>query len=165
MQDTLQQGQYLVVSKAAYWRLDTNCLRFLLDVGHASCLGGTGSLVFGSPGRGDIVVFRAKDGGYSLIKRIVGLPGEKVEIRNGQVYINDQALHEPYVREPAHYQAPPEVVPPGAYFVLGDNRNNSSDSHVFGVVPAAEILGRAWVRYWPPTGWSARLSPNPTFQR
>jgi signal peptidase I len=57
------------------------------------------------------------------------------------------------------------VVPPGAYFVLGDNRNNSSDSHVFGVVPAAEILGRAWVRYWPPTGWSARLSPNPTFQR
>jgi signal peptidase I len=57
------------------------------------------------------------------------------------------------------------VVPPGAYFVLGDNRNNSSDSHVFGVVPAAEILGRAWLRYWPPTGWSARLSPNPTFQR
>jgi len=102
--------------------------------------------------RGDIVVFwYPKDPEKSFIKRVVGLPGETVEIRSGFVWINEKQLIEPYV--PAEYFDPasydPVVVPRGHYFVLGDHRNSSSDSRVWGVVPHRNIFGKALLRYWP----------------
>jgi signal peptidase I len=112
---------------------------------------------FEDPQRGDIVVFwpteRLKEENPSLkdafIKRIIGLPGETVEVRGGQVYINGQPLRENYIFDEPEYQWGPEVVPEDSYLVLGDNRNNSYDSHFWGFVPRENIIGRAAVRFWP----------------
>lgn len=109
---------------------------------------------FSSPQRGDIVVFHSpREPGKDLVKRIVGLPGEKVEIRKGQVYINDKLLREDYLRRTGGYSWGPRVVGPGEYFVLGDNRENSSDSHTWGMLPADRIVGKVWFSVWPPERW------------
>lgn len=102
--------------------------------------------------RGDIVVFwYPKDPTKSFIKRIVGIPGERVEIRRGQVYIDGQRLDEPYV--PANFldaaSYPPTIVPDGHFYVLGDHRNSSNDSRNWGSVPSENIFGKAVFRYWP----------------
>lgn len=76
------------------------------------------------------------------IRRVIGLPGETVAIRDGKVYINDMALEEPYVVEPIGYSRQESTVPAGSIFVLGDNRNNSADSHLFGPVPHSLVLGK-----------------------
>lgn len=102
--------------------------------------------------RGDIIVFEAPEAAQEdkdLVKRVIGLPGEKLEVRNGIVYINDKALYEPYVERPADYDYGPVIIPEDSYFMLGDNRRYSKDSHVWGFVPAENILGRVWIRYWP----------------
>lgn len=113
---------------------------------------------FTSPQRGDIVVFSPTEGIIrenpnlkdAFIKRIVGLPGDKVEVRGGRVYIDDQPLRENYIEAPPQYQYGPVIVPEDSYLVLGDNRNNSYDSHFWGFVPRDHIIGRAVVRFWPP---------------
>ena len=102
--------------------------------------------------RGDVVVFKYPlDGRKSLIKRIVALPGESVVIRRGLVYVNGGRIREPYV--PSEYDDPgdfgPEQVPNDSYFVLGDHRNSSNDSRVFGPVASQLIYGRAVFAYWP----------------
>ncbi len=113
---------------------------------------------FTNPQRGEIVVFsptenikkenpNLKD---AFIKRIIGLPGDKVEVKGERVYINDQPLQEKYIEAPPHYQFGPVTVPADSYLVLGDNRNNSYDSHFWGFVPRENIIGRAVVRFWPP---------------
>ncbi len=84
------------------------------------------------------------------MKRLIGLPGQTVEIRDGVVYIDGAALTEAYLQDPPIYQWGPEVVPLNSYFVLGDNRNDSVDSHLWGYVPAANLLGKAYKIYWPP---------------
>ncbi|MEN9279418.1 MAG: signal peptidase I, partial [Gloeomargarita sp. DG_1_4_bins_134] len=84
-----------------------------------------------------------------LIKRVVALPGETVEVRDGQVWVNGVPLPEPYRAEAADYAWGPAVVPAGCVFVLGDNRNASNDSHVWGFLDERLILGRAWMRFWP----------------
>lgn len=102
------------------------------------------------PQRGDIIVLRLADRSSNpLIKRVIGLPGETVEIRDGRVYINGQMLEEPYVTQSASGSMPPRVISPGHVFVLGDNRDYSNDSRTFGEVPFENIVGRAWFRYWP----------------
>lgn len=108
---------------------------------------------FFSIGRGDVVVFdppnQMQSGGVPFVKRVIGLPGDTVEIRKGQVLING----EPFVVETASvptYTKPKETVPEGMLFVLGDNRNESSDSHIWGYVPMDNIIGRAELIYWPP---------------
>jgi signal peptidase I len=107
---------------------------------------------FHGPQRFDIVVLRLpSQGDELLIKRVIGLPGETVEIRNGQVYINGQQLDEPFTAEetrPGRYAK--VTVPPLHVYVLGDNRNRSNDSRSFGPVPIENIVGRAWLSYWPP---------------
>lgn len=114
------------------------------------------SYLFRSPQRGEIVVFEPTDilkkqnFQDSFIKRLIGLPGEKVEVRAGLVYINDRPLLERYISEFPHYQWGPEVVPPNSYLVVGDNRNDSYDSHAWGFVPRDRLIGRAVLRYWPP---------------
>jgi signal peptidase I len=102
------------------------------------------------PRRGDVVVLRLPERGPELlIKRVVGLPGETIEIRSGTIYINDQPLEEPYRVRSANGSYGPTIVPEGNVFVMGDNRGASNDSRIFGPVPLERVVGRAWVSYWP----------------
>ena len=128
MQPTLYEGQYLVVSKIAYW--------------------------FHTPTRGDIVVLDPPKSQSDIpyIKRVVGLPGEHIQIRDGRVWIDGVALNEPYVSGPTIY-ADDFVLGPDEYLVLGDNRNNSSDSHIWGALPRDHIIGKTIFRYWPLEKW------------
>ncbi len=110
---------------------------------------------FRNPERGDIVVFsptdalKAQNFKDAFIKRLLGLPGDKVEVKGGRVYVNDQPLKENYIDEKPNYNFGPVTVPPNQYLVLGDNRNNSYDSHYWGFVPRDHIIGKAVVRFWP----------------
>jgi signal peptidase I len=105
---------------------------------------------WGEPERGDIVVFRFPlDPERRFIKRIVGLPGEYVVIHDGQVVIDGVPLDEPYIAAPPRYSGEWEIQP-GQVFVLGDNRNNSSDSQTWGPLPIGQLIGRAVLVYWPP---------------
>ena len=108
------------------------------------------------PRRGDIIVFfDPRNGDRKLIKRIIGLPGETIEVHGGQVIVDGQALDEPYIQNQGRYSEMPTLVPEGQYYVLGDNRSNSSDSHNWGTLPEDKIVGRAWFSYWPPDMWGA----------
>jgi signal peptidase I len=106
-----------------------------------------------SPQRGDVVVLHAKSTEELLIKRVIGLPGDRIEVRNGRVYINRVPLDEPYIVLPADGDYGPVDVPPLQLFVMGDNRNYSNDSRTFGPIPMQDIVGRAWFSYWPPEAW------------
>lgn len=109
------------------------------------------------PQRGDIVVFHPPgqlvdlgyDGRQAFIKRIIGVPGETLQVRQGQLLLNGQPLAEPYRMESPSYETPALTVPPGYLFVLGDNRNDSNDSHVWGLLPQSNLIGRARFRFWP----------------
>lgn len=111
---------------------------------------------FAMPKRGDIIIFnptaRMKEDNFQdpFIKRIIGLPEETIEVKNGQVYINNQPLEENYIAEAPEYEYGPSKIPSNSYFVLGDNRNNSYDSHYWGFVPKDLIIGKATKIYWPP---------------
>ena len=118
----LHNGERLIVAKAAYW--------------------------FGEPQRGDIVVFYSPSRAGYVVHRIVGLPNEKVEIRNGQVYINDSKMEEPYIQGNSINRAP-EIVPEGSYLIVGDNRYEAAAD----IVPRNEIIGKAWLCYWPLSAW------------
>ena len=110
-----------------------------------------------SPSRGDIVVFvpppQLTEYGYgkgqAFIKRIIGEPGHTVQVTHGQVFLDGSPLAESYTLEPPNYDMLPVAIPEGYLFVMGDNRNDSNDSHVWGVLPQENIIGRAWFRFWP----------------
>jgi signal peptidase I len=109
---------------------------------------------FHEPERGDVVVFLPPGNMEDdLIKRIIGLPGETVEVRDGVVYVNNLPLDEPYIKQAPNYQYSVEVVPENEYWVLGDNRNNSNDSHTGWTVPREDMIGKAWLIIWPPDKW------------
>lgn len=123
MQPTLHEGQFLLVNKLAYR--------------------------IGDFQRGDIVVFHyPRNPSEDYIKRVIGLPGDIVTIENGQVMVNSNILNEPYISAPPDY-ANTWQVPEGQIFVLGDNRNQSSDSHSWGYVPTDYVVGKAMIVYWP----------------
>jgi len=105
------------------------------------------------PQRGEVIVFDPSfDSEYPFIKRVIGLPGETVEIKDGRVSINGTALEEDeYIMAPPTYTMPATEVPEDEYFVLGDNRNNSTDSSKGWTVPRDNIIGKAWFIYWPPS--------------
>jgi len=106
------------------------------------------------PQRGEVIVFHPPfDSPHPFIKRVIGLPGETVEIRDGSVLVNGIRLDEEYVSASPNYAMPVTEVPDNEYFVLGDNRNNSNDSHTGWLVPRDNIVGRAWFVYWPPSRW------------
>jgi signal peptidase I len=128
MEPNLHDGEYVIVNRVVYHL-------------HA-------------PERGDIIVFRRDAGGKEYIKRVIGLPGDVVQVQAGHVMVNGVPLDEPYLSQPPAYTMEPRQVAPNEYFVLGDNRNNSSDSHSsLGLIPLASIDGKAWVTYWPPKDW------------
>ncbi len=123
MQPTLYEGQLLVISKLSY--------------------------VFGEPHRGDIIVFHhTQQPPEDYIKRVIGLPGDHVEIDGEKVMVNGVTLNEPYIAAEPDYVGTWDV-PAGQLFVLGDNRNRSSNSHVWGFVPESTVVGRAVLIYWP----------------
>lgn len=101
------------------------------------------------PQRNDIVVVDLPEMEDMLVKRIVALPGEQVEVRRGVVYVNGEAMPEPYPHDMTPYDMAPITLGPLNYFVMGDNRGNSNDSRVFGPITRDEIVGRVWLRYWP----------------
>ena len=127
MKPTLLSGEYVMVNRVTY--------------------------KLGSPQRGDIIVFHyPKDPREEYIKRVIGLPGDKVEIKQGTVYVNGQALDESYLKVKSGDTGTWRV-PEGQLFVLGDNRNNSSDSREWGTVPMDYVVGKAVLVYWPPPDW------------
>ncbi len=113
------------------------------------------SYKFKAPERGDIVVFsptealKKQNFKDAFIKRVIGLPGDKVQVKGARVYVNDKPLREKYIEDAPNYDYGPVTVPANQYLVLGDNRNNSYDSHYWGFVPHDNIIGRAVVRFWP----------------
>ncbi len=104
---------------------------------------------FRQPERGEIVVIDMGEGEIPLIKRVIGLPGETLEIKNNRLLIDGQVLSEPYLAEAFQRDYGPVTVPEDTIFVMGDNRNNSKDSRMIGPVAVERILSRAWVRVWP----------------
>ena len=160
MAPSLAHGQYLLVNRVAYLTFDRTWAPWWPWT--ERCREQTCFLI-SPPRRGDIVVFwPPSDSERPFIKRVIGLPGERVEIGDGRVVVDGRALTEPYIRGLITYQASPIDVPPGQYYVLGDNRNNSSDSHLFGVLPGDQIIGQAWLSYWPSELWG--LVPTPRYE-
>jgi signal peptidase I len=136
MEPTLHSGEFVIVSKLSYG--------------------------LGSPERGDIIVFHfPRDPEQEYIKRVIGLPGDEVEISGGLVSVNGQVLDEPYIAAPPVYESS-WIVAEDSLFVLGDNRNNSSDSHNWGSVPNDNIVGKALFVYWPPPDWGLVRHMEPT---
>jgi signal peptidase I len=139
MLPNLDDGQMLLVNRNAYQHLD---------------VGGTQYYPFDPPERGDVVVFDPPTGSDKpYIKRIIGLPGEEVTFGDGHVYIDGELLAEDYIKDRTRCGGRSDncdvVVPEDHVYVLGDHRNNSSDSRVFGPVPVENIVGKAWFSYWP----------------
>lgn len=128
MRPTLEDGEFVLVSKMSY--------------------------VWGEVTRGDIVVFHFPlNPEEELIKRVIGLPGDRVMVENGQVYVNGQALSEPYIAQSPLYSGE-WLVEENHLFVLGDNRNNSNDSKDWGQLPMENLVGKAVLIYWPPPMWN-----------
>jgi signal peptidase I len=128
MEPTLDKGDFVIVNKVSY--------------------------KLGSPGRGDIIVFHyPPNPEEQYIKRVIGLPGDQIHIADGEVYINGGLLAEPYIQAPTSRGGDWEI-PQDSLFVMGDNRNNSSDSRAWGMVPFDYIVGKATVIYWPPEKWN-----------
>lgn len=124
MEQNLHHGQFLIVNKLVYY--------------------------LHPPERGDVIVFHSPENPRKdFIKRIIALPGEEVQIQEGQVFIDGVRLVETYVTEPSNRSWGPEVVGDFEYVVLGDNRNNSSDSRSWGMLDGDAIIGKAWISYWP----------------
>lgn len=115
------------------------------------------------PQRGEVIVFRfPRNPSLDYVKRVIGLPGESVRIAGGRVFINGQPLTEPYVLERPRYNWGPGAIPEANVFVLGDNRNSSSDSHLWGMVPMDNVIGRAWFAYRPMYAWKWLAGQTPT---
>lgn len=127
MEPDFHNGQRLVVSKVSYH--------------------------FREPERGDVITFHSPNSQEDFIKRVIGLPGDTVGIKGGEVYVNGSPLDEPYIADSPEYTFYEQEVPQDSYFVLGDNRNNSNDSHNGWMVPRQNVIGSAWLSIWPPREW------------
>ena len=128
MEPNLHDGQRLLINKVVYF--------------------------FREPEAGEVIVFQPpKNKRTDYIKRIIALPGDVVEIKSGVVYVNGSPLDEPFIKDQPGYTLNPTEVPENDYFVLGDNRNNSNDSHNDWTVPRKNIVGKAWLSIWPPSLW------------
>jgi signal peptidase I len=134
MEPGLQIGQWIVINKLAY---KTN-----------------------HPSRGDIIFYKTPDGDLNQLKRIIGLPGDIVDIHGKAVYLNGRQLKEPYIASQSDYTVEEFQIPPDNFFIMGDNRNNSNDSSTGWTLPAKNILGKAWIITWPPDEWGGAGNYN-----
>ena len=156
MLPSLENGQYIIVNKLAYAQIDLTKFDWIpfFDAGDNPV-----HHLFGTPERGDVIVFESPNNpDRDFIKRVIGVPGDTVEIRSSVVYVNDEPLVEPYITGRTGCPCGPFVVAPGTYFVLGDHRNNSSDSRVIGAISEEAIIGKALFSYWPLS--EVGLAPN-----
>lgn len=153
MQPTLFEGQQIVVNRVVY--ADGPVIEALRRAVSRYELGQrVFDAIFHAPRRGEVIVFvPINNGKPDLIKRVIGIEGDKIEIRQGKLYINDRPIEEPYVNPSSGQSFGPVIVGKGELFVMGDNRGNSSDSRVFGMLPVSHVVGQAWLRYWPPDAW------------
>ncbi|HST06173.1 MAG TPA: signal peptidase I [Chloroflexia bacterium] len=170
MLPTLHNEEYLLVNKAPYFVYDSNALARIFNSGLPEDI----HYPLGGPSRGDIIVFNAPTEPRDFVKRVIGLPGDTVEIRPDPdpigkpgapcgdcgVYVNGVRLNEPYVRATPDYRADPIVVPQGDVYVLGDNRRNSEDSHILGPIKISSIVGTAVATYWPASMWGFVSHPS-----
>jgi signal peptidase I len=148
MEPSLHDGQYLLVNKAVYQTINLKTLSKFIPFIHPGDK--PKRFLFQAPHRGEVIVFRfPREPSRDFIKRVIGVPGDTVEVTAGQVFLNGVKVDEPYIADPGKNDYPRTVVPPGNYFVLGDNRNNSYDSRVWGFLPQENIIGKAMVSYWP----------------
>lgn len=142
MVPTFHDGEALIVNRLAYRTL---------NLGWVPGFGRDHWQPFGAPQQGDVVIFVAQrlPKERDFVKRVIGVPGQTVAVRNGRVIVDGVAYDEPYISAPPNYEYAPQTVPPGKLFVLGDNRNNSQDSHLIGMIDMGEVIGRVDLRYWP----------------
>jgi len=152
MEPNLHDGEFVIVNRIVYRLMIPVGLGPAPETGEYVNIGGITFRRLYPPQRGDVIVFR-REGTREFIKRIIGVPGDTVEVRGGRVLINGTPLEEPYIAQPSAYSMGPRQIGPNEYFVLGDNRNNSSDSHNWGVITYSAIDGKAWLTYWPPKDW------------
>jgi signal peptidase I len=141
MQPNFETGQWLLVNKVVY--------------------------KIHSPQRGDVIVFKSPhDRNSNLIKRVIGLPGESVDLRDGVVYVHEEdgqtiSLDEPYITYPDTRSFTGTVIPEGYIFVLGDNRRVADDSRYGWLVPDQDVIGKAWLSTWPPSDWGLAANRHP----
>ncbi len=149
MEPNFHDRQFLIVNRWAY------CPGIHLEVPVVNVELWSKTWCVRQPQRGDVVIFEyPRDPSRDFIKRVIGLPGETIEVREGKVYVNEQLISEPFGPNPGSYTSAPITVGPDEVFVMGDNRNNSSDSHVWGPLSEDKIIGKALASYWPPRYWS-----------
>lgn len=150
MEPALRPGQRLLINRGVYLHVDPARLRGWLPFLHT---GEGARYLFHRPRRGEVIVFAPPvGGGEDLIKRVIAVPGDHIRIADGQVYVNGQRLDEPYLHGAGTACLGPWcdlTLGPDAYYVMGDNRANSSDSRLWGPVPAGKIIGKAWLIYRP----------------
>lgn len=168
MEPTMHTGQYILVNKLVYFHFDLNAPLRLLP--GQEDLPQRMVYPFHQPRRGDIVVFEyPRDVTKDYIKRVIALPGEQIEIRDGMVLINGVPLDQPYLQGAPTYCTGgfacgngPMIVPEGHLFVIGDNRASSSDSREWGPLPFDRVVGKAWLIYYPVSEWG--LVPHHTYE-
>jgi signal peptidase I len=148
MNPTLESGQHLIVNKLVYSQLDMDRLSRIIPFWQAETP--DTRYAIHPPKRGEVIVFHfPRDPSKDFVKRVIGLPGEEVEIRQGKVYINGQALTEPYLDRLDNSRVGPMRLREKEYFVLGDNRRSSNDSRIWGPVSETYVVGKVWFVYWP----------------
>lgn len=148
MVPNLESGQFLLVNKLVYFKLDTSRLAKVIPFWDEDTP--SNHFAIHPPRRGEVIVFRfPRDPSKDFVKRVIGLPGEEVEIVSGRTYIDGVPLEEPYLTSQDRSRMAPVLMDEGEYFVMGDNRRSSNDSRTWGAVPEENILGKVWVIYWP----------------
>ena len=152
MHPTLEGGQYLLVNKLVYFKIDPE--RWSRMVPFWAVDEAEKPFSASRPERGEVVVFHfPRDRNRDFVKRVIGIPGDVVEIDNGRVSVNGRRLDEPYITTPDRSSMNRLKLDAGEYFVLGDNRSGSNDSRNWGPVPEENILGQVWMVYWLPSKW------------
>ncbi len=153
MHPTLQGGQYLLVNKLIYLNIDQE--RFSRIIPFWTVANAENRFAVHPPERQEVIVFHfPRDTSRDFVKRVIGTPGDTLEIRKGRVIVNGLALVEPYITVRDDSSMAPVTLGEKEYFVLGDNRRGSNDSRNWGAVPEANILGKVWIIYWPLSNWT-----------
>jgi len=155
MDPTLEDGQYLLVNRLVYLRVELGRLAKIVPFWTAD--EGSSRHAIHAPKRGEVIVFEFPDSNPNnpkkdFVKRVVGLPGETMRMFDGKVFVNEEVLNEPYLSHKDHSNASKVTLGEGEYYVLGDNRTHSNDSRSWGAVPEANIRGKVWIVYWPAPG-------------